>query len=48
MKTYVGVDVLTHIFLTLALVEGGHLHATAALLPIGRRLGEPHSWSGRH
>jgi hypothetical protein len=33
MKTYGGVDVLFHVFLTSALVGGGQLHSQDALLP---------------
>jgi hypothetical protein len=57
MKTYWGVDVWIHIFLTSALigVVSGQLHAPAALAPgksprypFYRRLGEPQSRSGRY
>jgi hypothetical protein len=54
---YGGVDVQTHLFLTLALV-GGEWSASrpgcftpgerAPLYPLDRRLGGPQSWSGRH
>jgi hypothetical protein len=50
MKTYVGVDVLIHVFLTLALV-GGVLRFTTRPLypryPLDRRLGGPQNRSGR-
>jgi hypothetical protein len=53
MKTYGGVDVYIHIFLTSALEVSGQLHAPAALplgksprYPFYRRLGGPQSWSG--
>jgi hypothetical protein len=55
MKTYRGVDVQIHIFLTSVLVEvGGQLHVPAALppgtnprYPLYRWLGGPQSRSGR-
>jgi hypothetical protein len=56
MKTYRGVDVEIHIFLTSALVGvSGQLHAPAALplgksprYPFYRRLGGPQSRSGQY
>jgi hypothetical protein len=52
MKTYVGVDVQIHIFLTLALV-GGEWSASrppgkSPRYPFYRRLGGPQSWSGQY
>jgi hypothetical protein len=54
MKTYGGVDVVIHVFLTSALVGCGQFHAPTALspwkstrYPSDRRLGGPQSRFGR-
>jgi hypothetical protein len=44
MKAYGGLDVYIHVFLTSALVGGGHLHAPAAFTP-GERVPGIH-WVG--